>query len=179
MSEKRVDLPAPFGPTSPIRSPRFTWSETSSKRTRPAKDLVTGETVSIAGTATVPAMGRIASASLSCSGHLLGNNLGQESVEDTGAVIVTSANEPVVVDSSKRSEDRTRIIEDEELAGGQFVKKSAPGSSLKKSPHDQAFVIDSEWQCLPGAGRIEGGVDRAVRILPPTVNGTTQLIATG
>ena len=47
ISEKSVDLPAPFGPTSPMRSPRFTWSETSSKRTRPAKDLVTCETVSI------------------------------------------------------------------------------------------------------------------------------------
>ena len=42
MSEKSVDFPAPFGPTSPMRSPRLTWSETSSKRMRPAKDFDLG-----------------------------------------------------------------------------------------------------------------------------------------
>jgi len=34
MREKRVDLPAPLGPTRPIRSQSLTWSETSSKRVR-------------------------------------------------------------------------------------------------------------------------------------------------
>src|SRR6266496_2437603 len=33
-SANKVYLPAPFGPTNPIRSPRLTWSETSSKRAR-------------------------------------------------------------------------------------------------------------------------------------------------
>src|SRR5439155_580643 len=30
-SENKVDLPAPLGPTNPIRSPRLTWSDRSSK----------------------------------------------------------------------------------------------------------------------------------------------------
>ena len=38
-SANNVDLPAPLGPTNPIRSPRLTWSETSSKSVRPAKDF--------------------------------------------------------------------------------------------------------------------------------------------
>jgi hypothetical protein len=38
-SENKVDLPAPLGPTNPIRTPRLTWSETSSKSARPAKDF--------------------------------------------------------------------------------------------------------------------------------------------
>src|SRR5438067_8770745 len=42
-----VDFPAPLGPTRPTRSPRFTWSDASSKRTRPAKALVTWEIVSM------------------------------------------------------------------------------------------------------------------------------------
>ena len=46
-----------------------------------------------------------------------GDNLGQESVEQTGTIIVTSANEPVVVDSVEGSEDRARIIEDYEAIG--------------------------------------------------------------
>src|SRR5947208_13109449 len=29
-SANKVDLPAPLGPTNPIRSPRLTWSDTSS-----------------------------------------------------------------------------------------------------------------------------------------------------
>ena len=33
-SANKVDLPAPLGPTNPIRSPRLTWSETSSKSAR-------------------------------------------------------------------------------------------------------------------------------------------------
>ena len=47
MSEKRVDLPAPFGPTRPIRSSRLIWSETSLKRVRPANDLLIWERVSM------------------------------------------------------------------------------------------------------------------------------------
>src|SRR5213080_3067911 len=46
-SENKVDLPAPLGPTNPIRSPRLTWSETSSNSARPAKDFESCETVSI------------------------------------------------------------------------------------------------------------------------------------
>src|SRR5205823_7108768 len=46
-SANKVDLPAPLGPTNPIRSPRLTWSETSSKSARPAKDFESCETVSI------------------------------------------------------------------------------------------------------------------------------------
>src|SRR5581483_4229517 len=47
MSEKSVDLPAPFGPTNPMRSPRFTCNEASSKSVRPANDLETRDNVSI------------------------------------------------------------------------------------------------------------------------------------
>src|SRR5437764_9863903 len=50
----KVDLPAPFGPTNPIRSPRLTWSDTSSKSARPAKDFESCETVSIADSAQCP-----------------------------------------------------------------------------------------------------------------------------
>src|SRR6266705_6893782 len=50
-SANKVDLPAPLGPTNPIRSPRLTWSETSSKSARPAKDFESWETVSIAESA--------------------------------------------------------------------------------------------------------------------------------
>src|SRR5207302_403110 len=46
-SANKVDLPAPLGPTNPIRSPRLTWSETSSNSARPAKDFESCETVSI------------------------------------------------------------------------------------------------------------------------------------
>src|SRR5450759_2345421 len=38
-------------PTNPIRSPRLTWSDTSSKSARPAKDFESWETVSIAESA--------------------------------------------------------------------------------------------------------------------------------
>src|SRR5437660_710707 len=37
--------------TNPIRSPRLTWSDTSSKSARPAKDFESWETVSIAESA--------------------------------------------------------------------------------------------------------------------------------
>ena len=37
INENSVDFPAPFGPTKPTRSPRFTCSEASSKRIRPPK----------------------------------------------------------------------------------------------------------------------------------------------
>src|SRR5437588_12338477 len=53
-SANKVDLPAPFGPTNPIRSPRLTWSDTSSKSARPAKDFESCETVSIAESAQCP-----------------------------------------------------------------------------------------------------------------------------
>src|SRR6266403_3969336 len=53
-SANNVDLPAPLGPTNPIRSPRLTWSETSSKSARPAKDFESRETVSIAESAQCP-----------------------------------------------------------------------------------------------------------------------------
>src|SRR5438094_1340209 len=46
-SANKVDLPALLGPTNPIRSPRLTWSDTSSKSARPAKDFESCETVSI------------------------------------------------------------------------------------------------------------------------------------
>src|SRR5207248_2911460 len=50
-SANKVDLPAPLGPTNPIRSPRLTWSDTSSKSARPANDFESCETVSIAESA--------------------------------------------------------------------------------------------------------------------------------
>jgi hypothetical protein len=50
-SANKVDLPAPLGPTNPIRSPRLTWSDTSSKSARLAKDFESWETVSIAESA--------------------------------------------------------------------------------------------------------------------------------
>jgi hypothetical protein len=53
-SANKVDLPAPFGPTNPIRSPRLTWSETSSKSARTAKDFESCETVSVAEARSVP-----------------------------------------------------------------------------------------------------------------------------
>ena len=53
MSEKSVDFPAPFGPTKPTRSPRFTWSDASSKRMRPAKAFETWEIVSMRAAANV------------------------------------------------------------------------------------------------------------------------------
>jgi hypothetical protein len=43
---------------------------------------------------------------------LPGDNLSQEPMEQAGTIVVTSANEPVVVDSVEGSEDRARIIED-------------------------------------------------------------------
>src|SRR6266542_3418890 len=53
-SANKVDLPAPLGPTNLIRSPRLTWSETSSNSARPAKDFESCETVSIAESAQFP-----------------------------------------------------------------------------------------------------------------------------
>src|SRR5438552_9014634 len=53
-SANKVDFPAPLGPTNPIRSPRLTWSDTSSKSARPAKDSESCETVSIAESAQCP-----------------------------------------------------------------------------------------------------------------------------
>src|SRR5205823_1060700 len=53
-SANKVDLPAPLGPTNPIRSPRLTWSDTSSKSARPAKDFESCETVSITEARSVP-----------------------------------------------------------------------------------------------------------------------------
>jgi hypothetical protein len=50
----KVDFPAPLGSTNPIRSPRLTWSDTSSKSARPAKDFESCETVSIAESAQCP-----------------------------------------------------------------------------------------------------------------------------
>ena len=43
---------------------------------------------------------------------LADDNLSQEPMEQAGTIVVTSANEPVVVDSVKGSEDRARIFED-------------------------------------------------------------------
>src|SRR5205823_12218393 len=59
-SENKVDLPAPLGPTNPIRSPRLTWSDTSSKSARPAKDFESCETVSIAESAQCSLVRRLA-----------------------------------------------------------------------------------------------------------------------
>src|SRR5204862_7767239 len=53
MREKSVDLPAPFGPTKPTRSPRFTWSDASLKSERPAKAFETCEIVSMGAAANV------------------------------------------------------------------------------------------------------------------------------
>src|SRR5438034_11592276 len=53
-SVNKVDLPAPLGPTDPIRSPRLTWTEMLSKSARPAKDFESCETVSIAESAQCP-----------------------------------------------------------------------------------------------------------------------------
>jgi hypothetical protein len=53
-SANKVDLPAPLGPTNPIRSPRLTWRDTSSKSARPAKDFESCETVSTAESAQCP-----------------------------------------------------------------------------------------------------------------------------
>src|SRR5882724_11064229 len=50
-AQAKVDLPAPLGPTNPIRSPRLTWSDTSSNSARAAKDFESCETVSIAESA--------------------------------------------------------------------------------------------------------------------------------
>src|SRR5256885_10653450 len=60
ISENKVDLPAPLGPTNPIRSPRLTWSETSSKSARPAKDFESCETVSIRESAQCSLVRRLA-----------------------------------------------------------------------------------------------------------------------
>src|SRR5205807_8636560 len=50
-----ADLPyRPSASTSTIRSPRLTWSDTSSKSARPAKDFESCETVSIAESAQCP-----------------------------------------------------------------------------------------------------------------------------
>src|SRR5476651_984535 len=49
--EKRVDLPAPLGPTSAIRSPRLILRETSSKSVREPKLFVISDRVSISGQA--------------------------------------------------------------------------------------------------------------------------------
>ena len=107
---------------------------------------MTCETVSIAWMATVPARERIASAGVVIAANakcdcavsqtqdgswrdraanncardarlLAGDNLGQESVEQTGTIVVTSANESVVVDPVEGSEDRARIIVDHEAIG--------------------------------------------------------------
>src|SRR5205823_9973861 len=59
-SANKVDLPAPLGPTNPIRSPRLTWSETSSKSAWPAKDFESCETVSITESAECPLVQRLA-----------------------------------------------------------------------------------------------------------------------
>ena len=51
MMEKRVDLPAPLGPTRAMRSPRLMLSDTSSKSVRAPKLLPISDRVSIAGKA--------------------------------------------------------------------------------------------------------------------------------
>src|SRR5205807_5104964 len=60
INENNVDLPAPLGPTNPIRSPRLTCSETSSKSARPAKDFESWETVSISESAQCSLVRRLA-----------------------------------------------------------------------------------------------------------------------
>ena len=47
MMEKSVDFPAPFGPTSPMRSSRFTCRVTSSNNTLPPYALLISESVNI------------------------------------------------------------------------------------------------------------------------------------
>src|SRR6266496_3393064 len=59
-SANKVDLPAPLGPTNPIRSPRLTWSDTSSKSARPANDFESCETVSITESAKCSLVQRLA-----------------------------------------------------------------------------------------------------------------------
>src|ERR1700738_2452573 len=74
ISEKSVDLPAPFGPTNPIRLPRLTCSETSSKSARPAKDFESCETVSITESAQCSPLARFA--------QLLSRRIDRETGED-------------------------------------------------------------------------------------------------
>src|SRR5881409_4154475 len=59
-SANKVDLPAPLGPTNPIRSLQLTWSDTSSKSARPAKDFESCETVSITESAKCSLVQRLA-----------------------------------------------------------------------------------------------------------------------
>src|SRR5436190_12000006 len=47
MREKRVVLPAPLGPTSPTRSPKFTWNEAFSKSVRPPSVILRSRIVSM------------------------------------------------------------------------------------------------------------------------------------
>src|SRR5438477_7261555 len=47
MRARSVDFPAPFGPTRPIRSPRFTCTEASANKVRPPNALLTPEIESI------------------------------------------------------------------------------------------------------------------------------------
>ena len=64
--------------------------------------------------------GRRARAANSCARDarlLAGDNLSQEPMEQAGTIVVTSANEPVVVDSVEGSEGRARIIEHKETIG--------------------------------------------------------------
>ena len=61
--------------------------------------------------------GRRARAGNSCARDarlLAGDNLSQEPMEQAGIILVTSANEPVVVDSAKGCKGRARIIVDHE-----------------------------------------------------------------
>ena len=62
-------------------------------------------------------------ASLAIS-SLIGNDLGKESMQQAGTIIVTSANDPGVVDAAKGSKDGPRIIVDDETPGCQTIKKA-------------------------------------------------------
>ena len=55
---------------------------------------------------------------------LTGNDLGKESMQQAGTIIVTSANDPGVVDSAKGSKDGPRIIVEDETSGCQTIKKA-------------------------------------------------------
>src|SRR5437879_4541088 len=83
-SANKVDLPAPLGPTNPIRSPRLIWSDTSSKSARPAKDFESCETVSIAESAQCPLV-RYPAQLVTCLARRLGRKRRRKQNEDENA----------------------------------------------------------------------------------------------
>ena len=90
-SANKVDLPALLGPTNPIRSPRLTWSDTSSKSARPAKDFESCETVSIAESAQCPLIQRPAQPSLACHAIAFGDGGSRRKSNEGGSSLACHA----------------------------------------------------------------------------------------